>query len=994
MDTFFIPPLIPYKIYLIIKKFKNKEIFNESELNLIGNLEILYDYSQKLDDNTVNNIINIVNKIDTYKNSNLKDKLVFIKQNDYNEITTYNYLIYSLLLQRNYIQIINAKQTKLITTSFGLSDIGPISDTQSSFNNLNENEKLKYIDDFIKYSDTKKIIHDIMAKSQITSKINTLTRILSNKSILYNLLEGEDFIPISYNFNINDNDIKLQTILDNFKNNNKSEYFVIKPSSGTLSDGLVIKLVSELNINFIKEWTSNPDNNIYSNSDQYTTWILSSFIKSFLWKLNGPSNTSNFFKEQVPELEKHEFNDSNGRINKFRFWCLWTIIDGKFTSYLYKNGYSELSLEELTNYSKTQLDPSNIELYYQELLNVSEDKDAFEDIQLNKLKDSKLEASTVGTYLDFARVVNENNYPLGQKSWNNIVIPEMYKIVNTILEKTKRHINCINKNNNIKNNSGCYSYFALDILIDSNNKPWLLEANSKPFVGFSDWWNKYDPNNNHCLNSKSFFNNILSLTVDKINGTNNIPNTIEDFLITKEYNIKNKSKNYIPFTLGLTDSSTNKIYNDLYNILDSNNYSSFPYANYEKSGVGFKGLSPISKYLISKIDKLGKEHVLSLLRYLYPGDAKQKMLNKIMSLGFYLGDKSQLTIKIKENNNDWNNIIPWSIVYDKTNINQSLNSLLKDMNFTFICKPALGQQGQDILISNNINEIQTHINDLNYDSWLISKYLDNPYLIKINKIGVSNINYNDSIGRKSHMRVYVLLHQKQGKLNAYMYKKSLIFSAAKEYNTCDEDSKYFCNLTNLYYGGLYYSKLGKEPNDAYKDLSNITNEILDNDTYNILMKKVKVIVQKTILSVKGDLICLNYNNDCFQYIAFDFHLENEDTIRPWLLEVNSTPGLKAPNYQFKESGGIHNYLENILNLTLDTKISKGNKQLFEFISFKKSYKDSLIIDELNKPFNNITDCMVNNSYFELKQLLIEKNIPGRSKLTTKEKMCKKLINKI
>ena len=299
MDTFFIPPLIPYKIYLIIKKFKNKEIFNESELNLIGNLEILYDYSQKLDDNTVNNIINIVNKIDTYKNSNLKDKLVFIKQNDYNEITTYNYLIYSLLLQRNYIQIINAKQTKLITTSFGLSDIGPISDTQSSFNNLNENEKLKYIDDFIKYSDTKKIIHDIMAKSQITSKINTLTRILSNKSILYNLLEGEDFIPISSNFNINDNDIKLQTILDNFKNNNKSEYFVIKPSSGTLSDGLVIKLVSELNIDFIKEWTSNPDNNIYSNSDQYTTWILSSFIKSFLWKLNGPSNTSNFFKEQI-----------------------------------------------------------------------------------------------------------------------------------------------------------------------------------------------------------------------------------------------------------------------------------------------------------------------------------------------------------------------------------------------------------------------------------------------------------------------------------------------------------------------------------------------------------------------------------------------------------------------------------------------------------------------------------------------------------------------
>jgi len=983
MNTFFIPPVIPFKIFMRIKKERKNIDFTESELKVIDNLNILYDYSIILNDNIIETIISIVNKIDI----NLSNKLYFINQNRYNEVPTYNYIIYELLTERNYIQLIKTSNVKSITTSFGLSDIGPIPESNIKFDELNELDKFNYIQDFIKYSDNKNSIHDIMSKSKITSKINTLTRILSNKSILYNLLDGEDFIPISISFNIDDSDIKLTDTLNFFNTNNKSEYFVLKPSNGTLSDGLTIKKNSELSISFIKEWIKMSENNTYAPTGQYNSWILSSFIQSFLWKLNGPSNTSKYFNDSMPELKGHEFNDSIGRINKFRFWCLWTIIDGEFTSYIYKNGYSELALEELTNYSKTQLDPSNIEEYYQKLLNILEDNEEFKNIQLNKTNNIKLEAATVGTYLDFARVVNENNYPLGKDSWNNIVMPNMYNIVNTLLEKTKRYISCINKNSKL-GTTGCYSYFALDILIDSNNKPWLLEANSKPFVGFSDWWNKYDPNNNHCVNVKSFLNNILALTVDQI-GNSTYPNTIEDFLVTKQFNIIDRKKVYIPLTLGIKDTSTSKIYNEIYNILDSNNYSSYAYAKYSKSGIGFRGLSPISKYLISKIDKLGKEKVLSLLRYLYPGDAKQQMLNKIMSLGFYLGDKSQLTLQIEKNNYDWDSIIPWSIVYDK-NKSKDLNLLLNNMNFTFIVKPSLGQQGKDILITSNINEIKIHINSLNYNSWVISRYLDNPYLIKLNKNGVSNVKYNDSIGRKSHLRTYVLLHKKQNNLMAYMYKKSLIFSTAKEYNMCDDDEKYFCNLTNLYYGGLYYKKIGKDPNDAYKDLSNISSDVLEKNTYNILMKKIKVIIQKTILSVKKELICLNYNNECFQYIAFDFHLENEDTIRPWLLEVNSTPGLKAPEYQFNESGGIKNYLESILNLTLNTKISKGNKQLFDFISLRKSYKDSLMVDELIKPFNNVEECMKNKSE-HLKQLLIDKNIPGRSKLTSKREMCKKLI---
>ena len=540
----------------------------------------------------------------------------------------------------------------------------------------------------------------------------------------------------------------------------------------------------------------------------------------------------------------------------------------------------------------------------------------------------------------------------------------------------------------------CFSYFALDILIDSESKPWLLEANSRPFVGFSDWWNRYDKNNEHCVNVKSFLNNVLSLTVDTV-IPGGIINNNEDFLVTTEKDIIKRKKVYTPFTLGITDTSTSKVYNEMYNILDKNKYSSFPYAKYSPSGIGFRGMSPISKYLISKIEVLGKDYVINLLREIFPYDAKQKVLNKITSLGFYLGDKSELTKKIKMNVKNWDSIIPWTIIVDKNDSDSSLLSKMTETNIkTFIAKPSSGQQGIGIIISENKEYIIESIKKSNEDSWIISKYLDNPYLIKLNKTGISGVKYDDKYGRKSHLRIYVLLNKIDKKLNVYLYKKSLIFCAAKEYNSCDENNSEFCNLTNLYYGSLYYNNiLKKDPGDAYKDLSGLTSELISNEEYKILIKSVKDIVQNTIKSIKNDLICLNYNNNCFQYIAFDFHLENENgIIKPWLLEVNATPGLKAPNYQLKDFGGLNNFLENILNITLDTSISKGNKQLFEFISLKKNYKDSIIIDELEAPFKNTLECVFNNTYSQLKQLMIEKDVKGRSKLTTKYSMCKRLIN--
>lgn len=1037
MNTFFISPVIPLKIYLTIQKEKSNVLldFNDKERIFIGKINQLFNYSNELTYDTMNIIISIVDKISTLdKYANLSNKLSFTNLNTYKEITNYNYIFYELLIDRNYVQIINPYKYKTISMTVGLSDIGPISDININlFNQLEEVKKYEFIDDIIKTKTTKSkfISHNILSKSRVDSKINTITRILSNKSILYSILKDEDFIPSSDSFMIGIDDYTLNNIISTFKKNIKSDYFVIKPSAGSLSDGIGIFKKEILTLEFVKNWIRDIEHNKYAqligDSQQYPSWILSEFIQSFLWKLQGQNKTSQVFPklESIEPSIKFNFNDTSGRINKFRFWSLWTIIDNQFTSYLYKDGYVEMAIEELTNYSKAQLDPSNIEEYYNNLLNIEENPNIFEKIQEQNGpqndEEQKIEASTVGTYLDFARVVNETNFPLGSEVWNNVLIPGMYSIINRLSEKIKRFLTCMNKYS-IKNNKGCFSYFALDIIVDANGKPWLLEANSRPFVGFSDYWNKYDPYNEHCVNVKNFLDTVISLTTDIINGSSKpIRSIVEDkekmlnnyskFVITSTHQIINRRKIYVPLSLGIYNTGTNKVYDEFYNILDSNKYDSFPYPQHVKNlntTIGFRGMSPISKYLLSQIQKLGKDEYLSIMKELFPYDSKMQIINRISTLGFYLGDKSIMTKMLKENTKNWETIIPYSIILESNMINQKFkNELLNKLNnFSgkIIAKPAYGQQGLGIIISDSKEHIIDEIFKKEKTDWVISKYLDDPYLIKLNKSGVSGINYNDTIGRKSHLRAYVLLIREKDELKVYIYKKSLIFCAAKEYNSCnkessedlnDKNNSKYCNLTNLYYGSLYYKEiLNKDSGDAYKDLSMLTDLVIPKNEYVPFMNTVKNIIKSTIIAVQDDLICLNEPNKCFQHIAFDLHLENDMSSgklipKPWLLEVNSTPGLKAPSYQWENmnKSGLNNYLESILNLVVKTKISKGNKQLFEYLPLTKKINT----DEFDlSMFDNIKKCSDDNKYIELKQILTKLQIPGRSKLTTKLDMCKTL----
>jgi len=272
MNTFFISPLIPFSYYIMIQKEKKNPIFNwnEKEQRVLNNINMVFNYDKMLSDDDKYTLINISNKISSQipDYNKFENNINFYYQSIYTEITNYNFVYYKLLKERNYEQIINPYTVDKINLCIGLSDIGPSKEKFTKiFNTFKiDAEKFDYINKLIdsKNNNVKTISHDIMSKSIIDSKINTITKILSDKSLLYNILDGEDFIPISTEVEINRGDENILKKIDNFKKNIKSDIFVLKPAGGTASDGVGVFNIKELDINMIKSWTSNPDNNKFS----------------------------------------------------------------------------------------------------------------------------------------------------------------------------------------------------------------------------------------------------------------------------------------------------------------------------------------------------------------------------------------------------------------------------------------------------------------------------------------------------------------------------------------------------------------------------------------------------------------------------------------------------------------------------------------------------------------------------------------------------------
>ena len=203
---------------------------------------------------------------------------------------------------------------------------------------------------------------------------------------------------------------------------------------------------------------------------------------------------------------------------------------------------------------------------------------------------------------------------------------------------------------------------------------------------------------------------------------------------------------------------------------------------------------------------------------------------------------------------------------------------MSQMDSTWIVKPSASSQGKGIFLASKFSEVpkKDHV---------VSQYIDNPLLID---------------GLKFDLRIYVAITC-FNPLRIYMYKEGLARFATQKYNSTGKGSR-FMFLTN--YSVNKFSDKFVENSNALEDdkgskwsisaLRKLFAEQGVNDEK--LWVKIKDLVVKTIISIEGIVFSgcemhLPFRSNCFELLGFDVLVD--DTLNPWLLEVNLSPSMNC-----------------------------------------------------------------------------------------------------
>lgn len=207
----------------------------------------------------------------------------------------------------------------------------------------------------------------------------------------------------------------------------------------------------------------------------------------------------------------------------------------------------------------------------------------------------------------------------------------------------------------------------------------------------------------------------------------------------------------------------------------------------------------------------------------------------------------------------------------------------RNPNSCWIMKPPGGAQGRGVFIITKPSQIKKWSNDragTAVASYIICRYIDNPLLVG---------------GKKFDLRLYCLVTSFKP-LKAYMYTQGFARFASVRYNNdlSDVDNLYMhltnvsiqktCDDYNVENGGkwgldclrLYVESVYGIPQaeKLFKDIENII-----------------------IMSLKAVQPVMNSDKHCFECYGYDVLID--DTLKPWLLEVNASPSLTSTTYRDK-----------------------------------------------------------------------------------------------
>ena len=324
--------------------------------------------------------------------------------------------------------------------------------------NYDEDDKDLYFDYLYKY------LNDF----DITNKVTGSIYELGDKSTLYNHLKKSGIIPDFINFKVlkkNDGnyyvDTKSLLQIQTFINSNITicSRFILKPSLGSQGKGIeVIRYYEQF-----LDWLKTPKFN-------FTDWSISEF-------LNPITITSRKLKDNEPRKShiRSYFIITKYTNNKIDVYEL-----NKRLLYFAVDSYIStcVSLNDQNKYSFI----TNLALASEER-NTHYDTSNYTD-DLSKYKDQ------IFNYKKISKLITE--YGL--------------KCIDIIYEN---NINCFNEN--CDNFKGCFQIIAIDYLLIEKNKLVLLEVNKGP--GFKALKVNF--------NLENIFDEIFSVTIDKLNGIKN-----------------------------------------------------------------------------------------------------------------------------------------------------------------------------------------------------------------------------------------------------------------------------------------------------------------------------------------------------------------------------------------------------------------------------------------------------------------------------------------
>uniref|UniRef100_A0A8B9BHF0 Tubulin--tyrosine ligase-like protein 5 n=1 Tax=Anser brachyrhynchus TaxID=132585 RepID=A0A8B9BHF0_9AVES len=206
------------------------------------------------------------------------------------------------------------------------------------------------------------------------------------------------------------------------------------------------------------------------------------------------------------------------------------------------------------------------------------------------------------------------------------------------------------------------------------------------------------------------------------------------------------------------------------------------------------------------------------------------------------------------------------------------NTYSKDRG-PWIVKPVASSRGRGVYLINNPNQIVLE------DNILVSRYISNPLLIDDFKFDV---------------RLYVLVTS-YDPLVIYLYEEGLARFATVRYDQASKNIKnQFMHLTNYSVNkksGDYVSCDDPEVEDYGNKwsmsamLRYLKQEGRDTAA---LMANVEDLIIKTVVSAELAIATacktfLSHRGSCFELYGFDVLID--DTLKPWLLEVNLSPSL-------------------------------------------------------------------------------------------------------